>query len=428
MSGRPEPSGSAEPSGAAGPSGSAEPTGRPELPGEVVAVIPARGGSKGVPGKNLRRVGGIPLVGRAIAAARAVPAIDRVVVSTDDDEIAAVAREWGAEIVDRPASLAGDTASSESALLHALDTLRARGVETGILVFLQATSPFIDPADVGDAIGRVAAGSDDVVFSAVESGGFLWRHGPDGMTGVNHDPASRPRRQDRPAEYLETGAFYVLDAAGFRVARHRFFGRTGVAVVQERHALEIDTPEQLRIANALAPLVSPVASLDVDALVTDFDGVHTDDSVLVGQDGSEYVSVDRGDGMGVSLLRQAGVPVLILSTELNAVVGARAAKLGVEVRQGVADKAAVLRAWAQARSLDLDRVAYLGNDVNDLACFDLVGWPLAVPEAHPRVLAAARLVLGAPGGRGAVREAAERILAARARASKPEPAHRRRTP
>lgn len=397
---------------------------------EVVAVIPARGGSKGVPGKNLRRVGGIPLIGRAVCAARAAASIQRVVVSTDDAEIAAVAREWGAEVVDRPADLAGDAASSELALLHTLDALRARGVETEILVFVQATSPFIDPADLDDAVGRVAAGSEDVVFSAVESWGFLWRHGADGMTGINHDPARRPRRQERAPEYLETGAFYVLDAAGFRVAKHRFFGRTGVALVEERHALEIDTAEQLRLANAIAPLVSPAAALDVDALVTDFDGVHTDDSVIVGQDGSEFVTVTRGDGMGIALLRQAGVPLLILSTETNAVVGARAAKLGVEVRQGVADKAAVLRAWSQARSLDLDRVAYLGNDVNDLACLELVGWPLAVPDAHPRVLAAARLVLGSPGGRGAVREAAERILAARERSARstPTPNTTRRAP
>lgn len=386
--------------------------------GEIVAVIPARGGSKGVPGKNLRRVGGMPLIGRAVAAARGASRVDRVVVSTDDAEIAAVAREWGAEVVDRPSELSGDTASSESALLHALDALRARGIETDILVFLQATSPFIDSADLDDAIGRVASGSDDVVFSAVESWGFLWRHGADGMTGINHDATRRPRRQDRRPEYLETGAFYVLDAAGFRVAKHRFFGRTGVALVEERHALEIDTAEQLRLASAIAPLVDRVVPLDVDALVTDFDGVHTDDSVLVGQDGSEYVTVDRGDGMGVALLKKAGVPTLILSTETNPVVAARAAKLGVDVRQGLGDKASVLLAWAAERSLDLDRVAYLGNDVNDLACLELVGWPLAVPEAHPRVLTAARLVLGASGGRGAVREAAERILAARDGAAK----------
>ena len=382
--------------------------------GEVVVVIPARGGSKGVPGKNLRRVGGIPLIARTVSAARAAARIDRVVVSTDDAEIAAVAREWGAEVVDRPEHLSGDTASSESALLHALEVLAGHGIETRILVFLQATSPFLDSDDLDDAIGRVDAGPETSVFSAVASWGFLWKHGADGMTGINHDPAARPRRQDREPEYLETGAFYVLDAAGFRAAGHRFFGRTGVALVSENHALEIDTEEQLGLASAIAGLVDPAAAvLDVDALVTDFDGVHTDDSVLVGQDGSEYVTVDRGDGMGVALLRKAGIPTLILSTETNPVVGARAAKLGVDVRQGLGDKASVLRAWAAERDLDLDRIAYLGNDVNDLPCLELVGWPLAVPDAHPRVLAAARLVLGSPGGRGAVREAAERILTAR---------------
>jgi YrbI family 3-deoxy-D-manno-octulosonate 8-phosphate phosphatase len=396
--------------------------------GEVVAIIPARGGSKGVPGKNLRRVGGVPLIGRAVGSARAAHRIDRVFVSTDDAEIAAVAREWGAEVIDRPAEIAGDAASSESALLHGLAVLKARGADIRILVFLQATSPFIDPADLDDAIGRVLEGPEDVVFSAVESWGFLWRHGADGMTGVNHDAATRPRRQDREPEYLETGAFYVLDAEGFGHAGHRFFGRTGVALVEERFAIEVDTVEQLALASAIAPLASPVGSVDVDALVTDFDGVHTDDSVLVGEDGAELVIVNRGDGMGVSLLRRAGVPTLILSTETNPVVTARARKLGVDVRQGLADKAAVLRAWAAERGVDLDRVAYLGNDVNDLACLELVGWPLAVPDAHPRVLAAARLVLGSPGGHGAVREAAERILAARERATRNPLQNTRRTP
>lgn len=382
---------------------------------ETVAIIPARGGSKGVPRKNLRRVGGLPLLARAIATAREVPAIDRVVVSTDDPEIAVVAREWGAEVVTRPAELSGDDATSESALLHALDVLAERGLDVGVVAFLQATSPFIDRRDLAEAVRRVAEGRESSVFSAVESWGFLWKPTASGMVGVNHDAASRPRRQEREPEFLETGAFYVMAADGFRAARHRFFGRVGVAVVPERNALEIDTEEQLAMASALAPLVQPAPPLDVDALVTDFDGVHTDDSVLVGDDGREFVLVNRGDGMGIGLLRQAGVPVLILSTETNPVVGARARKLGVEVRQGLGDKAAALIAWSSERAIDLDRVAYLGNDVNDLACLELVGWPVAVPQSHPRVLAVARIVLGSSGGRGAVREVAERIIAAKDR-------------
>ena len=127
----------------------------------VAAVIPARGGSKGVPGKNLRRVGGVPLVARAVAAAKAAPAIDLVVVSTDDPAIAAVAREWGAAVIDRPAELSGDTATSESALLHALDVLAAEGSPVGTLAFLQATSPFIDSAALDSAVSDVVAGRAD---------------------------------------------------------------------------------------------------------------------------------------------------------------------------------------------------------------------------------------------------------------------------
>ena len=380
---------------------------------ETVAVIPARGGSKGVPRKNLRRVGGIPLIARAITSARAADGIDRVVVSTDDHEIAAVAREWGAEVVTRPAELSGDTASSESALEHALDELARLGIEVGILVFLQATSPFIDPADLDAAIERVRAGESDTVFSAVESWGFLWRRRVDGATGINHDHRRRPRRQERELEFLETGAFYVMDAAGFRRAQHRFFGKIGVALVPETHAIEIDTEEQLVLASAISPLMGGSVRVDVDAVVTDFDGVHTDDTVLVGQSGEEFVTVSRADGMGVSRLRAAGIPVLILSTETNPVVSARARKLGVDVRQGSADKAGTLTAWAAERGIPLDRIAYLGNDINDLGCLELVGWPVAVPEAHPRVLAAARVVLASPGGDGAVRELADAVLHSR---------------
>jgi YrbI family 3-deoxy-D-manno-octulosonate 8-phosphate phosphatase len=383
---------------------------------ETVAVIPARGGSKGVPRKNLRRVGGIPLIARAITSALAADRIDRVLVSTDDPEIAAVAREWGAEVVDRPADIAGDTASSESALLHAIDDLANRGILVETLVFIQATSPFIAAADLDDAIARVAHDDYDVVFSAVESWGFLWREtglGARGAVGVNHDVRTRPRRQERTPEFLETGAFYVMDAEGFRAAGHRFFGRVGIAVVPELTAIEIDTVEQLTMASALAPLFGPVVRIDVDAVVTDFDGVHTDDSVLVGQNGDEFVTVSRADGMGISLLRRAGVPVLILSTETNPVVAARARKLRVDVIQGLDDKADALAGWARDRGISLDRVAYLGNDVNDLACFELVGWPIAVPDAHPRVLAAARVVLGSGGGDGAVRELAESVVLTR---------------
>jgi CMP-N-acetylneuraminic acid synthetase len=218
----------------------------------VLAVIPARGGSKGVARKNLRPVGGIPLIGRAIAAANAVPMVDLVVVSTDDDEIAFSARSYGAEVVARPADLATDTATSESALLHVLQQISGDGVLPDVLVFIQATSPFIDTNALERAISRVLDGTDDVVFSAIETYAFLWRDAEDGATGVNHDHSFRPRRQDREPHFQETGAFYVMRTEGFTEAGFRFFGKVGIELVDESGAIEIDNEDQLVLAGAIA--------------------------------------------------------------------------------------------------------------------------------------------------------------------------------
>lgn len=224
----------------------------------VLAVIPARGGSKGVPGKNLRSVGGRSLVARAVGAALAAASVDRVVVSTDDPAIAREAEAAGATVVVRPAPLATDDAPSEAALLHALD-LVGDGAE--VLVFMQATSPFIDPVDVDAAIARVRSGAADVAFAAIATPVFLWAPSVEqggGWAGVNHDAARRPRRQELPPQVAETGAFYVLDVGGFRAAGHRFFGRVEPALVAERTAIEIDTEQQLQLADALAGTIEGV--------------------------------------------------------------------------------------------------------------------------------------------------------------------------
>ena len=373
----------------------------------VVAVIPARGGSKGIPEKNLRRVGGVPLVVRAVRTATASSLIDRVIVSTDNAGIATAAAAAGAEVVDRPAVLAGDEVSSEAVLLHALDALTERA---DVVVFIQATSPFIDPYALDDAIRRVGDGTCDVVFSAVPTFEFLWTAAGD---GVNHDRSLRQRRQDREPHFRETGAFYVMNSAGFMAARHRFFGRVGIASVDPRSAIEIDDFDELQLANVIAPLIEVAVNIDVDAVVTDFDGVHTDDTASIDAQGSESVITSRSDGMGVRLLREAGIPMLILSTETNPVVAARARKLQVEVIQGLDDKATALAEWAKRNQISLDRIAYVGNDVNDVPCLELVGWPIAVPASPPRVLASARLVLSRQGGHGAVRELADLILGPR---------------
>lgn len=152
---------------------------------------------------------------------------------------------------------------------------------------------------------------------------------------------------------------------------------------------------------------------DIDLLVTDFDGVLTDDRVLVSDDGHEAVRCSRSDGLGCDLLRGAGLEMMILSTERNPVVSVRGAKLRVDVIQGSGDKEAALREVVAARGLDLDRVMYIGNDVNDAGALSIVGWPIVPADAHPDVVGLARHTTSAKGGEGVLRELADLLLGKR---------------
>ncbi|MFI9771471.1 cytidylyltransferase domain-containing protein [Streptomyces sp. NPDC052415] len=386
----------------------------------VLAVIPARGGSKGVPAKNLAPVGGVPLVTRAVRECLAARLVTDVVVSTDDQAIAAAAREAGAEVVLRPAAIAGDTATSEAAVLHAMDTHEAlHGARVDVVMLVQCTSPFVIREDIDGVAAAVVENGADTAVTVAPFHGFVWRDAEepaDGGVGVNHDKSYRPRRQDRPQDYLETGAAYAMDAAGFRTHNHRFFGRTELVRTDPARVLEIDDPHDLARARALAPLFDadrpgalPTAA-DIDAVVLDFDGTQTDDRVLIDTDGKEFVSVHRGDGLGIAALRRSGLTMLILSTEQNPVVAARARKLKIPVLHGIDRKDLALKQWCEEQGIAPERVLYVGNDVNDLPCFALVGWPVAVASAHDVVRGAARAVTTVPGGDGAIREIASWIL------------------
>lgn len=136
----------------------------------------------------------------------------------------------------------------------------------------------------------------------------------------------------------------------------------------------------------------------------DFDGVFTDNTVYVFEDGREAVRCSRADGIGLSQLKQAGIATVIISTETNPVVGARARKLGVRCIQGCADKRAALDTLLRELGLTLAQTAFVGNDVNDLPCLSVVGLPVVVADAHPAVVPVARIRTKARGGQGAVRE------------------------
>lgn len=382
----------------------------------VLAIIPARGGSKGVPRKNVRLLAGKPLLAYTIEQAKETPAVSRVVVSTDDAGIAAVAKRYGAEVVWRPPAISGDTATSESALLHALDYLRdAEGYEPDLVVFLQATSPLRQPGDIENALETLRREQADSLFSACPVEGFIWRSKGGDVTPINYDPVRRPLRQaGTETIWEENGSIYVFAPYVLRKHNSRLGGKIAVYQMSRLDSFQVDEPGDLELMEKLLALrrarqKSPELP-PVRLLVLDFDGVMTDNRVLVGQEGDEAVWCHRGDGWGIARLKEAGVEVVVISTETNPVVATRCRKLGVDCIQGCDDKLSELKALVQRAGLRPQRVAYVGNDVNDLDCMGWVGVPIAVADAAPEVQAEARLCTRCRGGQGAVREVADWIL------------------
>jgi len=148
----------------------------------------------------------------------------------------------------------------------------------------------------------------------------------------------------------------------------------------------------------------------VDLIVFDFDGVLTDNSVFVFEDGREAVRCSRADGLAFDMFRAAEIPAIIMSTEHNTVVAARAKKLKLPVVQAIVDKAAAIRSLAADQELDLARIMFIGNDLNDLPALSIVGWPVAVADSHERVRQASRIILQTRGGSGVAREVAESLF------------------
>lgn len=220
---------------------------------KTIAIIPARGGSKGIPGKNIRPFAGKPLIAWSIEAALAAPSVERVIVSTDSGEIASVAKQWNAEVIMRPTAISGDSVSSEQALTHVLSELwEVEQYQPDIIAFLQCTAPLMLSADIESTVSLVAEGDYDSALAMMPFHHFVWKADANGrMIGVNHSPDRRLMRQEREAEYLEAGSVYAMDAAQFKVKQHRFFGRIGMSLVPRSRVIEIDDLDDWALAEAM---------------------------------------------------------------------------------------------------------------------------------------------------------------------------------
>jgi CMP-N,N'-diacetyllegionaminic acid synthase len=236
----------------------------------ILCVVPARGGSKGVPRKNLRPVHGKPLVVWTLEQALAArPAMD-VVVSTDDPEIADVARAAGALVPFlRPAELAQDTTPTEPVVRHAIEAARSADAAPDAVMLLQATSPVRHPGTLSRAISQLEATGVDSLVGVVAQAPFIWAEpGPGAEPGAGptaaYDVGARPRRQDLTAStlrYRETGSLYLTRTWVYDELDNRLGGRVGLFVMDELEGIDVDTELDVEIADRTLARLHPTAAL-----------------------------------------------------------------------------------------------------------------------------------------------------------------------
>lgn len=377
----------------------------------IIAIIPARGGSKSIPKKNMIDFCGKPLIAWSIEHALGSRHVDGVYVSTDNEEIASISEEFGASIIERPSELATDTSSSEVVLDHAITEVQKACGNIDLVVFLQATSPVRESSDIDNACETLLTENFDSLFSAAVLDDFcVWEKTQQGMESVTFNYLDRGMRQDREPYFLENGSIYIFKPNILIEHNNRLGGRIGIYLMPMWKSFEIDSLEDLDfcsyvMSNKLIQKKDDDESLsDVELIVYDFDGVMTDNKVLVREDGKESVIVNRSDGLAVGMIKQSGFRQMIFSTEKNKVVEARARKLGIPVVAGVDDKKEALSSYCKDNKIHLDNVIYIGNDINDLEVMMSVGYPICPQDAYPNIRKISRIVLSSPGGYGVIRE------------------------
>jgi len=371
----------------------------------TVGIIPARGGSKGLPRKNIRRIGGFPLVYWSIEAARKSSLLKEFYVSTEDEEIAATAIKYGAPVLWRPLELASDTSTTIEVLRHHL-----REIHAETIVVLQPTSPLRDDESIDDAIREYQQGGYDTLAT-----GYYTKI-------IEYGTHQNLRRQDIKGFFYDDGNLYILDRQ--IVEKGRWFGDKICRRVNPRElSFEIDDPLDYDIVEMLLikRLQSGVQPSDfnerlaqIKLLALDVDGVLTDAGMYYAENGDELKKFNTRDGLGLRLLREAGLKTAVLTSEKTELVRRRVEKLKIDhLIQGCENKAEALENILHQENIRPEEVAYIGDDLNDLSVLQLVGLPMTVSNAVPEVKQIARYITPQKGGNGAVRHVCDLLLRSR---------------
>ncbi len=224
---------------------------------EVIAIIPARGGSKRLPRKNVLPIGGKPLIAHSIDHAIQSRLVNRVLVSTDDEEIAAISRRHGAEVIRRSRKLATDNAASMPVLKHALRCLKKDdNYRPDLVVFLQCTSPVRRRNDIDNAVSAFMSQESDCLFSACRFKDYIWRVTDDKVVSINFDYRKEWwRGQDFPAQFISNGSIFVYRGAALEKAQSIFFGRLAIYEMDFLSSFQIDSPEDFELCRSIFKMI-----------------------------------------------------------------------------------------------------------------------------------------------------------------------------
>ncbi|XP_068164353.1 N-acylneuraminate cytidylyltransferase A [Antennarius striatus] len=383
----------------------------------VAALILARGGSKGIPLKNIKMLAGVPLLGWVLRAAADSNMFDSVWVSTDHDEIERVAKSWGAKVHRRSPEVSKDSSTS----LETIQEFVRFNPEVDVVCNIQATAPCLHPFHVKEAVEMITLQGFDSVFSVVRRHQFRWQEVKTGSGGLtkpfNLDPTNRPRRQDWDGELCENGSLYFTTRnliinegllQGGKVAYYEMLPEYSVDI-----DVDIDWPvaEQRVLRYGYFGRATPEV---VHLMFCNVSGCLTEGRIFLSASGEEMLSINTRDTTGIRMLQREDVEVILLTSSEDPVAQSLADKLakrtGCRVVQVGVEPLEVLDLIVMEKKLQWKDVAYMGNDEPDVKCLNVAGLS-AVPRDAPVVaINAAKYTCHSLGGRGAMREFAEHIL------------------
>jgi len=376
----------------------------------IIAFIPARGGSKSIPKKNIKIFCGKPLIFWNLQELQNSN-VDEIIIATDSDEIKSVVNSFNfskVKVYDRSNENAQDTSSTESVMLEYISN--AKLSDEDVFMLVQATSPFTQTSHFNEGLELFK--QYDSILTCCESKRFSWRNGK----ALNYDINNRPRRQDFQGTLIENGAFYISSIADIKSTKNRISGDIGIYQMPEYTYTEIDEVEDWIVAELLMKrFVLKNQTKDfskIKLFLSDVDGVLTDAGMYYTESGDEFKKFCTYDGMGFQLLQKTGIKVGILTTEDRDLNRRRAKKLGLDFDfHGAKDKLQIVKDLCDKENITLNEVAYIGDDVN---CFSLllnVGIAACPNNAVAKIKSIPNIMqLKKNGGDGVVREFVELFL------------------